>query len=46
MVYSRAERVFILEHHFTAKSSAAIRDTHSNGYPDKEVPGKTTNTDW
>jgi hypothetical protein len=42
MVYSRAERVFILEHYFASKSFAAIRKAFSNAYPDKEVPNKTT----
>jgi hypothetical protein len=41
MVYSRAERVFILEHHFTSKSFAAVREAFSNANPDKEVPKKT-----
>jgi hypothetical protein len=38
MVYSRAERVFILEHYFASKSFSAVRETFSNAYPDKEVP--------
>jgi hypothetical protein len=42
MVYSRAEHVFILEHHFTLKSFAAVREAFSNPYPDKEMPSKTT----
>jgi hypothetical protein len=42
MVYSRAERVFILEHYFASKSFAAVREAFSNAYPDKEVPNKTT----
>jgi hypothetical protein len=42
MVYSRAERVFILEHYFASKSFAAVRETFSNAYPDREVPNKTT----
>jgi hypothetical protein len=42
MVYSRAERVFILEHYFASKSFAAVREAFSNVYPDKEVPNKTT----
>jgi hypothetical protein len=41
MVYSRAERVFILEHYFASKSFAAVREAFSNAYPDKEVPNKT-----
>jgi hypothetical protein len=32
--------VFILEHYFATKSFAAIRETFSNAYPDKEVPNK------
>jgi hypothetical protein len=40
-VYSRAERVFILEHYFASKSFAAVREAFSNAYPDKEVPNKT-----
>jgi hypothetical protein len=42
VVYSQAERVFILEHYFTSKSSAAVREAFSNAYPDKEVPNKIT----
>jgi hypothetical protein len=42
MMYSRAERVFILEHDFAAKSFAAVREAFSNAYPDKEVPNKIT----
>jgi hypothetical protein len=30
MVYSRAERVFILEHYFASKSFAAVREAFSN----------------
>jgi hypothetical protein len=30
MVYSRAERVFILEHHFASKPFAAVREASSN----------------
>jgi hypothetical protein len=41
MVYSRAERVFILEHNFASKSFAAVREAFSNAYTDKEVPNKT-----
>jgi hypothetical protein len=41
MVYSRAERVFILEHYFASKSFAAVREAFSNAYPDKEVSNKT-----
>jgi hypothetical protein len=42
MVYSRAERVFIHEHHFASKSFAAVREAFSNAYLDKEVLNKTT----
>jgi hypothetical protein len=42
MVYSRAERVFILEHYFASKSFAAVREAFRNAYPDKEVPNKAT----
>jgi hypothetical protein len=42
MMYSRAERVFILEQYFASKSSAAVREAFSNAYPDKEVPNETT----
>jgi hypothetical protein len=44
MVYSRAERVFILEHYFALKPSAAVREAFTNVYPDKEAPNKTTPT--
>jgi hypothetical protein len=42
MVYSRAERVFILEYYFASKFFATVRKTFSNAYLDKEVPNKTT----
>jgi hypothetical protein len=42
MVYSRAERVFILEHYFASKSFVAVREAFSNAYPDKGVLIKTT----
>jgi hypothetical protein len=42
MVYSPADRVFILEHYFASKSFAAVREAFSNAYPDEEVPNKTT----
>jgi hypothetical protein len=32
--------VFILEHYFTSKSFAVVREAFSNAYPDKEVPNK------
>jgi hypothetical protein len=41
MVYSRAERVFILQHHFASKSFAAVREAFSCTHPDKEVSNKT-----
>jgi hypothetical protein len=41
MVYSRAERVLILEHYFASQSFSAVREAFSNAYPDKEVPNKT-----
>jgi hypothetical protein len=42
MVYSRAERVFILEHYFASKSFAAVREAFSITCPAKEVPNMTT----
>jgi hypothetical protein len=39
MVYSRAERVFILEHYFALKSFAAVREAFNK---DKEVLNETT----
>jgi hypothetical protein len=42
MVFSRAERVFILENLFASKSSADVRKVFGNAYPDKEVLNKTT----
>jgi hypothetical protein len=42
MVYSQAERVFILEHYFASKSFVAIREAFGNLYLDKEVLNKTT----
>jgi hypothetical protein len=42
MVYSLAERVFILKQYFASKSFAAVGEAFSNAYPDKEVPNKTT----
>jgi hypothetical protein len=41
MVYSRAERVFILEHYLVSKSFAAVREAFSSAYPGKKVPNKT-----
>jgi hypothetical protein len=40
MVYSRAERVFILEYYFEPKSSAAAHEALSNAYPNKEIKNK------
>jgi hypothetical protein len=40
-VYSRAERVFILEHYFALKSFVAAREAFSKDYPDKEAPNET-----
>jgi hypothetical protein len=34
--------VFVLEHYFTSKAFAAVREAFSNASPDKEVPNKTT----
>jgi hypothetical protein len=34
--------VFILEHYFTSKSFATVRDAISNTFPDKKVQNKTT----
>jgi hypothetical protein len=42
MLYSRSERVFIFELYFTSKSFAAVRESFSSAYPDREVPNKTT----
>jgi hypothetical protein len=33
--------VFVLENYFTSKWFAAVRETFSNAYPDKEVLNKT-----
>jgi hypothetical protein len=41
-VYSRAERVFILERHSTSKSFTAVREAFIDVYSCKEVPNKTT----
>jgi hypothetical protein len=43
MAYSRAERVFIVEHYLLSKSCAVVREALSNACPDKEVPNKTGN---
>jgi hypothetical protein len=37
MVYSRAERMFILEHYFTWKCFNSVREALSNVYPGKET---------
>jgi hypothetical protein len=42
MVYSREERVFILEHSFASKSFVSVRESFGDAYPDKEVPNETT----
>jgi hypothetical protein len=42
MVHSRTERVFILEHYFSSKSFAAVREAFSDAYPDKKLPNKRT----
>jgi hypothetical protein len=41
-VCSRAARLFIPEHYFASKSFAAVRETFSNAYPNKEVSYSTT----
>jgi hypothetical protein len=41
MVYSQTECVFILEHCFASKSSAAVHEAFINVHPDEEVPNKT-----
>jgi hypothetical protein len=41
MVYSRADRVFIIEHYFASKSSAAVPEAFSNAYSVNEVQNKT-----
>jgi hypothetical protein len=42
MVYSRAERLSILEHYFASKSFAAVCEAFSNAYRDKKVVNMTT----
>jgi hypothetical protein len=42
MVYSRAERLFILRHYVASKSFAAVREAFNSAYPDKEVLNRTT----
>jgi hypothetical protein len=46
MVYSRAERVFILEHYFVSISFAAVREAFNNAYPDKDETNKKQYSDW
>jgi hypothetical protein len=41
MVYSRAERVFILEHYLASKSFVAVREAFTNAYRKTKVPNKT-----
>jgi hypothetical protein len=41
MLYTRAERVFILKHNLASKSFAAVREAFSSAYPGKEVLNKT-----
>jgi hypothetical protein len=41
-VYSRVERVSIIEHNMALKPFVAICEAFSNAYPDKEVWNKTT----
>jgi hypothetical protein len=38
----REQNVFILEHYFTSKLSAAVAEAFSDAYPDKEVPNEAT----
>jgi hypothetical protein len=44
VVYSRAERVFILERQFATKSFFAVREAFSNVYSDKGVQNNSTPT--
>jgi hypothetical protein len=39
IIYSRAERVFIVEYYFASKSFAAVREALNNVYRDKEGAG-------
>jgi hypothetical protein len=41
MIYSQAERVFILHHYFALKSHAAVHEAFSSAQHDKEVWSKT-----
>jgi hypothetical protein len=45
MVYSQAERMFVLEYYFAKKSLAAVREVFCNAYPNKKVRSKIT-PDW
>jgi hypothetical protein len=40
-VFASRTYIFILEHFFLSKSSAALREAFRNAYRDKEVPSKT-----
>jgi hypothetical protein len=40
--HSRAECVFILEHHFMLKSFATVREAFSSLYPDSGLLNKAT----
>jgi hypothetical protein len=42
MVYSRAERVFILENYITSKLFATVSETICSAYFGEEVPNKAT----
>jgi hypothetical protein len=42
MVYSRVERVLILEYYFASTSLPAVREAFNNACPDKGVPNDTT----
>jgi hypothetical protein len=45
MVYSRAERVLILEHYFASKSLVVIREAFSNAFYGKQGI-RQQYTDW
>jgi hypothetical protein len=42
MVCSRAERVFVLEHYFASKYSAALHTAFNSAYTNSEVTNKPT----
>jgi hypothetical protein len=42
MIYSRAERVLILEYYFTVKLFPAVREAFSNANPDKKISNMAT----